>query len=149
MRAVGRKAFDRDDPIGGAHVSDANGAGALHLVVDVHGAGAALGYAATVFRAGETDLLADDPQERGVRLYLHVADIAVDVELCHELPLAELPSTRTLIVALSMKAGWSGLEEVEKTSQAIGKDSALGTLRLRPSAACGQKGVIGRTSRLV
>src|SRR3954454_23749252 len=145
MRAVGRKAFDRDDPVGGAHVSDANGAGALHLIVDVHGAGAALGHAATVFRAGETDLLADDPQERGVRLYLHVADIAVDVELCHELPLAELPSTRTLVVALSMKAGRRALEGIENTSQAVVKHSALGTPRLRPSAACRQQRIIGRT----
>ena len=36
----------------GLHVADADRAGALHLVVDVHGAGAALRDAAAVFRAG-------------------------------------------------------------------------------------------------
>ena len=45
----------------GLHVADADDAGALHFVVDVHGAGAALRDAAAVFRAGEADLLADHP----------------------------------------------------------------------------------------
>ena len=65
MRAVGGEAFDGDDPVGRLHVADADRAGALHLVIDVHGAGAALRDAASIFRAGEADLLADDPKERG------------------------------------------------------------------------------------
>src|SRR5262249_4983604 len=88
MRAGGGEPLDGDDPVGRFHVSDANGAGALHLVIDVNGGGAALGDPATIFGAGEADLFADDPQERGVRLHLHVANTSVDVELCHELPLA-------------------------------------------------------------
>src|SRR5262249_26130116 len=88
MRARRRQTLDGDDPVGGAHVSHPDGAGALHLVVDVHRAGAALRDAAAVFRAGEADLLADHPQERGIGLHLHVTDTAIDVELSHELPLA-------------------------------------------------------------
>ena len=57
----------------GLHVADADRAGALHLAVDVHGAGAALRDAAAVFGAGQADLLADDPQQRRVGLDLHVA----------------------------------------------------------------------------
>ncbi len=40
------------------------------LAVDVHGAGAALRDTAAVLGAGETDLLADHPQQRGVGLDL-------------------------------------------------------------------------------
>ena len=61
VRAVGREALDGDDRVGRLHVADADRARALHLAVDVHGAGAALRDAAAVFRAGETDLLADHP----------------------------------------------------------------------------------------
>src|SRR5215831_987112 len=90
MRPVGRESLDGDDPIGCFDVPDADGAGALHFVVDVHGAGAALGDAAAIFRAGEADLLADDPQEGRVGLYLHVTYTSIDVELCHERPLANV-----------------------------------------------------------
>jgi hypothetical protein len=87
MRGRGRQALDGDDPVGRLYVGDPDRAGALHLIVDVHGAGAALRNAASIFGAGETDLLADHPKERGVRLDLHVADIAIDAELSHERPL--------------------------------------------------------------
>src|SRR5262249_7351714 len=97
MRAGGGEPLDGDDSVARLHVCDADGAGALHLVIDVHGAGAALGDPAAVFRAGEADLFADDPQERGICLHLHVADTAVDVELCHEFPLAS-SSTRNLLL---------------------------------------------------
>src|SRR5262249_54268717 len=90
MRPVEREALDCDDPVGCFDVSDADGAGALHFVVDVHGAGAALGDAAAIFRAGEADLLADDPQERRVGLCLHVTYTSIDIELCHEHPLANV-----------------------------------------------------------
>ena len=74
----------------GLDVADPDRARALHLAVDVHRAGAALRDAAAVFGAGEPDLLADDPQQRRIGLDLHVTDLAVDVELCHERPLDEL-----------------------------------------------------------
>src|ERR1700704_3040436 len=89
MRGVGGQSLDGDDAVGRLHVANPNGAGALHLVIDVHGAGAALRDATAVFRAGETELLAEHPQQRGLGLHLHVAIYAIDVELCHELPLAK------------------------------------------------------------
>src|SRR6516225_9559075 len=58
MRPAGGEPFDGDDPVGRFHVSDADGAGALHLVIDVKGAGAALRNLAAVFAAGESDLFA-------------------------------------------------------------------------------------------
>src|SRR6266508_1058854 len=88
MRSVGRKSLNGDDPVARTHVCDADGTGALHLVVDMHGAGAALRDAAAIFRASEADLLADHPQEWGVRFRLHVTNTAINVELCHERPLA-------------------------------------------------------------
>src|SRR5215831_13981286 len=101
MRAGGGEPLDGDDPVGRFHVSDADGAGALHLVIDVNGAGAALGHPAAIFGAGEADLFADDPQERSVRLHLHVANTAVDVELCHECPLASFFDANFGVAALS------------------------------------------------
>src|SRR5258708_7963617 len=86
MGARSGKPFDSDDAVGGLDRADGDGAGAPHLAVDVHGAGAALRDTAAVLRAGQTDLLADDPQERRPGLHLHVADLAVDVEFCHERP---------------------------------------------------------------
>src|SRR5260221_795900 len=86
MGARSGKPFDSDDAVGGLDRADGDGAGAPHLAVDVHGAGAALRDTAAVLRAGQTDLLADDPQERRPGLHLQVADLAVDVEFCHERP---------------------------------------------------------------
>ena len=84
MRAGGGEALDGGDPIGSFHVSDPDGTRALHLVIDMHGAGAALGDAAAVFGPGETDLLPDHPQERRVRFDLHHPYPSIDVELGHE-----------------------------------------------------------------
>src|SRR6266853_4339115 len=86
MGAGRGKSFDRDDPVAGLDFADRNGTGAPHLAVDVHGTGAALRDAAAVLRAGQAHLLADDPQERRPGLHLHVADLAVDIEFCHERP---------------------------------------------------------------
>ena len=94
MRAVRRKPFDRDDPVGGLHGADRNRAGTHDLAVEVHRARAALRDAAAVFGAGEADLLADDPQERSVGLHLHVTDPAVDVELGHRVSSKGCPSGR-------------------------------------------------------
>ena len=60
VRAVARQAFDGDDLVGGlARLPHRDRAGALHLAVDVHRAGAALRDAAAVFGAGQADLLAN------------------------------------------------------------------------------------------
>src|SRR5262245_8427940 len=72
MRGIGRQPLDGDDAVGCLYVPDTNGAGALHLVIDVHRAGAALRNAATVFRAGEAELFADEPPQSRIWLHLHV-----------------------------------------------------------------------------
>src|SRR3954453_17625443 len=59
MRGIGREAFDCDDLVAGLHRGKRDRAGALHLAVDVHRAGAALRDTAAVFGAGETDQFAD------------------------------------------------------------------------------------------
>src|SRR5262249_50126071 len=83
VRGVGGQALDGDDLVGRLHIPDADRAGAHDLAVDMDGAGAALRNTATVLGTGETDLLADDPQKRGVRLHLHVTRLPIDVESCH------------------------------------------------------------------
>src|SRR2546428_578361 len=57
-----------------------------HVSGHVHARADALIGAAAVLRAGQACLLADDPQERRPGLHLHVADLAVDIEFCHERP---------------------------------------------------------------
>src|SRR5215831_8739450 len=84
--AVRRQAFDGDDPIRGLHAADGKDAGAHDLIVDVHRAGPALRDSAAVLGARQADLLADHPEQRRVGLHLHVANLAVDVELWHERP---------------------------------------------------------------
>jgi hypothetical protein len=71
---------------------------ARHLVVEVHRAGAALRDTAAVLRAGEPGLLADHPQQRGVRLHVQIADRAIDVEFCHEVSSPALARQLTVAV---------------------------------------------------
>ena len=84
-RSVLRQAFDGGDllALDRAHRQRAR---THRNAVDVNRARAALGDAAAVFRAGETDMLADHPQEWRVTLHLHVVRRPIDVELGHELP---------------------------------------------------------------
>src|SRR4051795_4102761 len=56
MRGVRRETLDGDDLVGRLDAADRDRARAHHFAVDVHRAGAALGYAATVFRAGQADV---------------------------------------------------------------------------------------------
>src|SRR6185436_4574620 len=83
VAGVARQPFDGGDPVAGLHIADRNGARADQLPVQVHRTGAALRHAAAVFGPGQPDLLPDHPQERRVGFHLHVAHLAVDVELCH------------------------------------------------------------------
>src|SRR5262249_61436786 len=64
---------------------------------DVHRAGAALGDAAPILGAGEADLLADHPQERRVRLHVHIMNGAIDIELCHWVLSPVLPFAAELV----------------------------------------------------
>src|SRR3984893_128809 len=129
MRAGGGEALDGGDPIGSFHVFDPDGTRALHLVIDMHGAGAALRDPAAVFGAGEADLLADDPQERGICLHFHVAHAAVDVELRHERPLA---SWLRVFFRFSHASAAEQRPKNEITWQAALKDTASRMLLHQP-----------------
>src|SRR6267142_2631479 len=83
VRAAARQSFDGDDLVGRLDRADRDGAGAHHLAVQMHRTGSALRDPASVFRAGEADLLAYDPKQRRAGFRLHLARPAVDIELCH------------------------------------------------------------------
>src|SRR5580704_10019318 len=69
--------FDRGDLLG-ADRSDRDLAGTCGDAVDVHGAGATLGNAATVFGAGESDGVADHPEQWRVGFNVYVVRLSVD-----------------------------------------------------------------------
>src|SRR5579862_7685340 len=71
QHAASRKALDRGDLLAGS-LTNGDAAGAHRDPVDVNGAGAALCNAATVFGAGETDVLPDRPEQRRIRLDVDV-----------------------------------------------------------------------------
>src|SRR4051794_33557754 len=83
MRADRRQPLDGDDLLVGAHRAQGQRAGAGRDAVDMHRAGAALGDAAAILRAGHAELLADHPQQRRVGLGLDGVRLSVDVELGH------------------------------------------------------------------
>src|SRR5665811_2329847 len=68
-----------------------------------YGCGVALCDTAAVFRAGQTDMLPDNPQERRVRLDPHIAHLPIDIEFCHELP----PIPQSIAAGQSLAYGGS------------------------------------------
>src|SRR5262245_49809695 len=50
------------------------------LAVDMDRAGAAPRYTASVFGAGQSDIIAQDPEQRGLRFDVHRLGLAVDVQ---------------------------------------------------------------------
>jgi hypothetical protein len=52
----------------------------------MNGAGAALGNAAAIFRAGQSDLLAYDPQERRVWFSIDLMNSSIDRQTDHLVP---------------------------------------------------------------
>ena len=77
MLAVGRQAFDGGDVLAGG-IADRQAAGAYGLAVDMHGAGAAHRNAAAEFGAGQSQFVADDPEQRRLRLDVELMRLAVD-----------------------------------------------------------------------
>jgi hypothetical protein len=88
MRHIRRKPFDSDDLLLLGHRADRHAARACCDPIDMHGAGAALSDAATVFGAGQADLFADDPEQGRIGLDLHLTHRAVDRQSCHGCPLS-------------------------------------------------------------
>src|SRR5262249_9336469 len=88
QHAVLRETFDgRDLPALGEAEWDR--AGAHWNSVDVDRAGAALGDATAVFRAGETDGLTQYPQERGVGIDVDCMTLAVNGECRHAVDVSQ------------------------------------------------------------
>src|SRR5579864_8520362 len=85
VRCASRQPLDGDDDVGFLDITKRDLAGALHLAVDMHRAGAALGHAAAVFRAGQADMLPDDPEKGRVGLRRYFPYRTVDIEFCHML----------------------------------------------------------------
>src|SRR5271167_539662 len=84
--AVACESFDRGDLLADS-LADRDPAGPRRDTVDMDGAGAALCNAATVFRAGEADILPDSPEQRRIRLDIDVERFSVNCEVCHRDPL--------------------------------------------------------------
>jgi hypothetical protein len=84
-RAVGGEALDGGDLLAD-RFADRERAGADRGAIDVNRAGAALGDAATVLRAGEADLFPDRPQQWRARVYVDVIAFTVDGETDHSPP---------------------------------------------------------------
>ena len=84
VRARRRQAFDRGHAPAG-DIGYLNAARAGGLAVEVHRAGTALRDAAPEFRAGQLELLTDDPKQRRVGLCLHADRFAVERKrnVCH------------------------------------------------------------------
>src|SRR5882672_2802305 len=92
MLAVGREPLDGGDLLP-FDAADRHRARTDGLSVDVHGAGAALGNAAAELRSGQSDLLTQDPEKRGIALDIELMRGAVDVDVGHDvLPRAFRPA---------------------------------------------------------
>src|SRR2546422_6000027 len=79
VAAAGRQPLDRGHALPGDR-RDGHHAGSHGRAVEMHGAGAALGDAASELRAGETEVVAQHPQERRVWRDVHGLAFAVDGE---------------------------------------------------------------------
>src|SRR5580704_12293969 len=90
MVAVGRQALDGGDVLA-RHHGDRRLARAHRLAVEMHRAGAAHAGAAAVFRAGELEVLAHNPEQRRFRTGIHTGRFVIDGEgdRHHALPYAE------------------------------------------------------------
>src|SRR5262249_52885486 len=83
MHGAGRgQALDSGDLLALSR-ADGKRAGTDRLAVDVDGAGAALRDAAAILGAGQADLLADRPQQRGIRLHVDIMCLSVDSQASH------------------------------------------------------------------
>src|SRR5580693_114015 len=90
MVAVGRQPFDGGDVLA-RHHGHRRLARAHRLAVEMHRAGAAHAGAAAIFRAGELEVLAHNPEQRRFRAGIHTCRLVIDGEgdRHHALPYAE------------------------------------------------------------
>src|SRR5882724_8753207 len=86
QHTIGREALDRGDLLA-AGFADRDAAGARRDAVDMHGAGAAFGDAATIFGSGQAGIFPDSPEQRRVGFDVQIESFAIDSEVCHRDPL--------------------------------------------------------------
>jgi hypothetical protein len=79
MLAVWRQALNRDDGTI-EHSADGQHARARCPSIDMDRAGAALRDATAVFRAGEADVIAQNPQQRGCRFGIDLVRFAIHTQ---------------------------------------------------------------------
>src|ERR1700736_4612577 len=84
--AIGTEALDGGDLLADG-LADQHAAGPHRDPVDMDRAGAALCNAASVFGAGEADILPDRPKQWRIVFDVYVDSFAVDSEVCHRGPL--------------------------------------------------------------
>ena len=74
--------FGRSEPFNGCHIAvqiaDAQLAGPHGLSINVHGAGATLGNAATIFDTGDAKFVSQHPQQRHVFFNIHLVGNSID-----------------------------------------------------------------------
>src|SRR3981189_3648172 len=80
--AFGGQSFDGRDLLADGF-ADHHAARSHRAPVDMDGCAAALCNAATIFGAGQAGIFPDRPQQRCVRLDIHVESFAIDNEICH------------------------------------------------------------------
>src|SRR5580692_335132 len=90
MVAIGRQPFDGGDVLA-CHHGDGRLARADRLAVEMHRAGAAHAGAAAVFRAGQLEVFAHNPEQRRFRAGIHSRRFVIDGEgdRHHALPYAD------------------------------------------------------------
>src|SRR5262245_28673443 len=83
------------DHLARAHPGDGERAGPHRFAVDQHGARAALGQPTAVLRTVQGEVVAEDVEERGVRLDIHLVGLPVDDESDHAPSLSATGSNGT------------------------------------------------------
>src|SRR3954468_22689379 len=103
MRAVVRQPLDGRDPLADRRRCRQL-TGFHRLPVDMDRAGAAARDPATIFGAGEPDIVAQDPQQRGLRLDIHRLGLTVDAQgELHECVSSHQAAARSLRLAASAR----------------------------------------------
>jgi hypothetical protein len=101
-------------------------AAAHRFAVDMDGARAALGDAAATFGAGQTDLLPDHPQQRGLRIDIDVVGLSINSQASHSLGSSHhlgrsLDLAHTCASATNRDEREAGYEEQDENHPAEGR----------------------------
>jgi hypothetical protein len=84
MIVCARQAFNGGDLLGSLHRANGIDARAYSLAIDMNGAGTALGYTARILRAGQSDVLSDNPEQGRIALNINFKLLAVNSQCGHD-----------------------------------------------------------------